>query len=555
MNKETSAGWKAFKPIIFVCAVLVFFVLGFWIRGYWGESGAGTAAASSEETQTVWTCSMDPQIRQNKPGKCPICGMALIPLSDLSGTAEAVMSFTPEAVKLMEVETTEVQRKKVTADVKLVGKLDYDQTRVKAITSWVPGRIDRLFIDYTGIHVNEGDHMAELYSPELISAQAELLQVMQSAEQINTGSGLIRQSVQETLQSARDKLRLLGVSQKQIEEIEKTGKVLDHLTIYAPIGGVVIEKKADEGMYVQTGTKIYTVADLSELWLMLDAYESDLSWIHYGQEVEFTTEAYPGQVFTATISFVSPVLDEKTRTAKVRAVVDNSDGLLKPDLFVRAVVKAPLTNEGRVMAPDLAGKWICPMHRDVIEEHPGQCPICGMDLVRAETLYKPAEEPAAPPLVIPASAVLITGRKLDRAVVYVQVEGQEAPTFTGREIVLGPRAGDQYIVKEGLMEGEKVVTHGNFKIDSAMQIQAKPSMMTMKDVQGVQASGEQTLCPVMGNPIDKNVFVEYEGKKVYFCCPGCIEKFQAEPEKYLSKLPQFQNKTMNSETTEMEHVH
>ena len=145
--------------------------------------------------------------------------------------------------------------------------------------------------------------------------------------------------------------------------------------------------------------------------------------------------------------------------------------------------------------------------------------------------------------MVPASAALITGRALDKAVVYVQVEGADKPTFVGKEITLGPRAGEYYIVLSGLMEGERVVTNGNFKIDSEMQIQAKPSMMTSPaDAPEEQAimPGEQTHCPVMGNPINKEVFVEYKGKKVYFCCGGCDDVFLKEPEKYLPKLPQFQ---------------
>ena len=549
---------KAGRIVTIATFMVAIFFAGFWIQGKLGKSGP-EIAASSEPAGTIWTCSMHPQIRQNKPGKCPICGMKLIPLKDLSASAKPVMTFSPEAVKLMEVETTAVQRKPVTAEIKLVGKLDYDQTRVKAISAWSAGRIDRLYVDYEGIEVKKGDHLAELYSPELINAQAELLQALQSVKRIDNGAGLVQRSVRETLEASRDKLRLLGVQPEQIERIEKTGEVPDHLTIYAPIGGVVIEKKASEGMYVQTGTKIYTVADLSKLWLILDAYESDLAWLHYGQDVEFTLAAYPGRVFTAQISFISPVLDDQTRTVKVRAVVDNPDGILKPDLFARAIVKSPLTDGGRTMTADLKGKWICPMHPEEIKDHPGTCDICHMDLVPAESLYNVAEEPKKPPLAVPASAVLLTGRKLDHAVVYVEVGGADQPTFVGREIVLGLRAGDEYIVREGLKEGEKVVTHGNFKIDSAMQIQAKPSMMTMQEPEAAADSSaepsaamramaekaadegnEQTICPVMGNPIDKSVFVEYQGKKVYFCCPSCIDTFLKNPEQYLPKLPQFQ---------------
>jgi len=230
-------------------------------------------------------------------------------------------------------------------------------------------------------------------------------------------------------------------------------------------------------MYVQTGTRIYTIADLSQIWVRLDAYESDLLWLRYGQEVEFTTESYPGEVFKGRISFIDPFLNPKTRTVKVRVNVPNLHGKLKPNMFVRATVRADVAAGGRVMDPKLAGKWICPMHPEVVKDEAGKCDICRMPLVRTESLGYVAvtEKESAKPLVIPATAPLVTGK---RAVVYVQLPGRKRPTFEGREIVLGPRAGDYYIVRHGLEEGQLVVTNGNFKIDSALQIQAKPSMMT-----------------------------------------------------------------------------
>jgi Cu(I)/Ag(I) efflux system membrane fusion protein len=369
-----------------------------------------------------------------------------------------------------------VERKFVTAEIRMVGKIDYDETRVKYITSWVPGRIDRLYVDYTGITVSKGDHMVYLYSPELLSSQAELLQAAKAAGNLKPGaSELINKSILATLEAVREKLRLLGLTEEQITEIEKSGEPVDHLTIYAPIGGVVIHKNATEGMYVQTGTKIYTIVDLSRLWVKLDAYESDMMWIRYGQEVEFETEAYPGEVFRGVISFIDPVLDAKTRTVKLRVNVENPEGKLKPEMFVRAVVRAKVAQGGQVMDKAMGGKWICPMHPEIVKNESGSCDICGMDLVTTESLgYVMVDAGGEAPLVIPASAPLVTGK---RAVVYVQVPERETPTYEGREVVLGPRAGDYYIVKSGLAEGEIVVTNGNFKIDSALQIQARPSMM------------------------------------------------------------------------------
>jgi Cu(I)/Ag(I) efflux system membrane fusion protein len=470
--------------------LIAVFAVGYIIRGA-GENKTAEPTASERGTQQSqwWTCAMHPQIHQPKPGKCPICFMDLIPVASSGEDVGArQIVFSEDALKLMEVQTTPVERKFVEAEVRMVGKVEYDESRVKEIAAWVPGRIDRLYVDFTGTLVRKGDHMVYLYSPQLLSAQAELLQAAKAVKESGSGSmELIRQSSIATLEAAREKLRLLGIQKEQIEEIEKTGKPVDHLTIYAPIGGIVIAKHANAGDYVETGAKIYTIVDLSQVWVKLDAYEQDLMWIRYRQQVEFTTEAYPGETFKGTISFIDPILNPATRTVKLRVDVDNSDGRLKPEMFVRAIVRTKVAASGMVMDEDMAGKWICPMHPSVVKTELGKCDICGMDLVTAESLgYVTAAEPNEAPLVIPASAPLITGT---RAVVYVRLADKEKPTFEGREIVLGPRAGDYYLVKEGLAEGERVVTKGNFKIDASLQIQAKPSMMNPEG--GVAPTGHQ----------------------------------------------------------------
>jgi len=477
------------KSIWFLAIVIAAFAAGYIIRGSTeskkeepavGElvsAKSGAVAGEGTQQQQWWTCAMHPQIRQPKPGKCPICFMDLIPVATTEEQVGArTIVFSEEALKLMEVQTTPVERKFVDAEIRMVGKIEYDESRVKEIAAWVPGRIDRLYMDFTGTLVRKGDHMVYLYSPQLLSSQAELLQAAKAVQDSASGTTeLIRRASIATLEAAREKLRLLGLQKEQIEEIEKTGRPTDHLTIYAPIGGIVIAKHANAGDYVDTGTKIYTIADLSQIWVKLDAYESDLAWLRYGQAVEFAAEAYPGEVFKGTISFIDPVLNPMTRTVKLRVNVENPDGRLKPEMFVRAVVRSKMAGVGMVMDENMAGKWICPMHPSVVKTSAGQCDICGMDLVTTESLgYVIAKQAGEPPLVVPATAALITGK---RAVVYVRLADKEKPTFEGREIVLGPRAGDYYLVKEGLEEGEVVVTNGNFKIDSALQIQAKPSMM------------------------------------------------------------------------------
>ncbi len=452
-------------------------LLGYWMASRTPERDPAAVADAPPDANITWTCSMHPQVQMPEPGQCPICYMDLIPMEDDgAGLGPRQLRMTEGAIALADIQVTPVRRQFVTKPVRMVGKVDYDETRLANITARVPGRLDRLFVDYTGVTVREGDHLVKIYSPELIVAQQELLLAHRAAERDGgaTGPGLRARSVQ----LAEEKLRLLGVLEHQIEAIKERGTPSDHLTIYAPIGGVVVERHATEGMYVETGTNIYTIADLSQVWVFMDAYESDVPWLRFGQEVEFTTESFPGEVFHGRVAFIDPVLKEKTRTVRVRVNVPNPERKLKPGMFVRALARSRLAKGGKVFDASLAGKWISPMHPEIVKDGPGQCDICGMDLVPAEELgFIAPEKPEEAPLVIPATAPLVTGQ---RAVVYVRLPVEHELVFEGREVVLGPRAGGYYLVRHGLEEGELVVTRGNFKIDSALQIQAKPSMMSIE---------------------------------------------------------------------------
>ena len=605
------------KVWVVVAAVLVALVVGVLGRGMFAPGAGGdiTDLTTDEkgQAQEWWTCSMHPQIKLPKAGLCPICNMPLIPLEiQVESGSLRELTVSENAKKLMGIETALVERRFVEAEVRMVGKIDYDETRLKYITAWIAGRLDRLWVDYTGVPVRKGDHLVLLYSPELLSAQEELLQAIETVKSLSESSiSIIRETSEATVVAVREKLRLWGLKPEQIAEIEKRGTVSDHMTIYAPIGGIVIHKNAQEGMYVKTGTRIYTIADLTEVWIRLDAYESDLMWLRYGQKVEFTTEAYPGEEFVGTIAFMDPILTQTTRTVKVRINAKNPKMKLKPGMFVRAIAKSKIASSGKVMNKALAGKWICRMHPDVVKESAGKCDICEMPLVRTESLgYLGVDITTADkPLVIPVSAALVTGggKAGSRAIVYVEIDpsllrtvdvgdwaallgmihgaaktptdgfagtpfghfwsllsdslreqlldrqpsetlpmgvrhrfvakvndvlrgrtlyqpeiwsgveigaeatgylrrgldnlpqrevnrfnrlllerifpdeiakGRYAPTFEGQEVVLGPRAGEYYLVRYGLTEGQRVVTKGSFKIDAELQIQAKPSMMT-----------------------------------------------------------------------------
>jgi len=419
-----------------VMAVALAFLLGYVTNSRISAVPAAetsTSAGGEEKADTrMYTCSMHPQIRRRGPGKCPICGMDLVPVTaeykQEEGSSRRYVT-SDSARALMQVETSSVDRRPVSREIRMVGKVEYDETTLGHISAWVPGRLDRLYVDYTGVEVTKGDPMAEIYSPDLITAQEELLQAIDAVRALeNSDVEIVKESTRRMVEDARAKLRLWGLSPEQVEEIEKRRTPSDHVTLNAPTSGVVVHKSGQEGMYVKTGTHIYTIARLDEVWVKLDAYESDLAWLREGQEVVFSAKPYPGEVFKGRISFIDPILDDKTRTVKVRVNVPNPDRKLKPGIFVNGLVKAQATD-----------------------------PKNGN------------------PLVIPVTAALVTGR---RAIVYVEVPDSERPTFEGREIVLGPRAGDYYIVRNGLEEGEIVVINGAFKIDSALQIQAKPSMMT-----------------------------------------------------------------------------
>ncbi len=471
------AGW-----IGLVIVIILAFSFGIMISGGSDSSNATAHEHSAEASSapTVWTCSMHPQIKLPKPGKCPICLMDLIPLETGSGEEldPSQIRISKYAKELAQIQSTPVSRGFAEAEIRMVGKIAYDERKVNYITAWVPGRLDRLYADFTGMTVNKGDHMVYMYSPELLAAQEELLQAKKAIVALGkTKSSILKGTAEQTLVASREKLSLYGLTGTQIQDIENTEQTTTHLTINAPIGGVVVHKNVKEGMYVKTGTQIYTIVDLSKLWIYFEAYESDLPWLRYGQTVQFTSPSFPGEKFDATISFIDPVVDPRKRTIRIRAIVENKNNLLKPDMFVSGIVKSKIDNNGKVIDKNLAGKWISPMHPEIVKDGPGSCDVCGMALVKAEELgysTKTIMDKDAP-LLIPVTAPMITGK---RAIVYVEIPNEEEPLFEGREVVLGPRAGDFYVVKSGLAEGGLVVVNGAFKIDSELQIQAKPSMMS-----------------------------------------------------------------------------
>lgn len=412
-----------------------------------------TAPAGAEQ---VWTCSMHPQVRLDRPGKCPICGMPLIPAAAAASGAggEVMLQFSDHALAMASVETAAVERREVFHELRAVGKVEYDETSLATITARVDGYAERLFVNFTGVEVRAGEPLAEVYSPELLVAQQELLIALQSGMGGPDGP---------LAQAARLKLLRLGLTEEQIRELGETEELSDRVTLLSPITGTVIEKAIVQSSAFGTGEALYRIANLDAVWADLDVYEFDLAWVRSGQTVEIAAEALPGRVLEGLVSFVQPIVNEATRTIRVRVQVENADHALKPGMFVSATIQTAL----EPAAP--ATGFICPMdcEHGRTYEAPGACPVCGMELVPV-----PAVEDAASPgqLVVPASAVLDSGT---RRIVYVEISrGLYAP----REVTVGPRAGEWYPVMRGLAEGERVATRGGFLIDSQFQITGHPSL-------------------------------------------------------------------------------
>ncbi|MEW6530936.1 MAG: efflux RND transporter periplasmic adaptor subunit [Thermodesulfobacteriota bacterium] len=477
------------KPLLVALAILIAFVAGYYLSGGGSTPRDKHADQPATETSqqkadksvppketakaTLWTCSMHPQIKLPNPGKCPICFMDLIPLETGTGpvtTASLTQySMSETAKKLAEVQTSPVKREQAKLSLNMVGMVFEDETRVAFVPARVDGRLDELYVNFTGVMVNEGDPMVKIWSPTLIKSQVELFESTRTKE-----------VDPEVVKGAEEKLMQQGLTREQVDEIKAKQKPILYVTLRAPIKGVVMKKMAILGQFVKEGQEMYMINDLSRVWVKLDAYETDMPWIRYGQDVTFTTPSVPGKTFKGRVLFIDPVLDTKTRSVKVRVEADNPDLSLRPGMFVSARLEAEVDAQGRVIKSEWAGKYICPVHpSDTPSDTPGICPESKMELKPASAFGYVDDKNPVHPLIIPAGAPLITGK---RSIVYVELPKTEQPTYELREVVLGPKTADKYVVYEGLKEGERVVAHGNFKIDSAMQILARSSMMHAPDV-------------------------------------------------------------------------
>ena len=402
--------------IIVIIAILSGFAFGWLLKPSQNQSvNPSQDQPIAESANQIWTCSMHPQIRQNEPGACPLCGMDLIPLSESSSDDPLVLEMTSEAVKLANIQTTTIgwEAGQSGKTIRLSGKVQADERLASSLVAHVPGRIEKLFVTYTGEQVNKGQKLATLYSPELITAQRELLEALKLA-QVNPG----------LLEAARNKLRYWKIGDAAIEAIEQKGAVQEFITLYADESGVVTKRRVAVGDYVKQGESLFDLMNLGKVWVLFDAYEEDLSSVSVGDKIEFTTPSISNTTFKTRITFIDPTINPNTRVASLRTEVSNSKGLLKPEMLVYGIFQRK-------------------------------------NISRTQ-------------LTIPKTAVLWTGT---RSVVFVKMPDTPIPSFQYREVEIGEGLGDAYQLISGLETGEEVVTYGSFSIDAAAQLNNQASMM------------------------------------------------------------------------------
>lgn len=404
------------KSTIYIAlgTLLVGVLIGWFFFADGKKATHSDSDASEHAESQIWTCTMHPQIRMTEPGDCPICGMELVSLRTGSSSEDpSTLSMSPSAMSLANVQTSVVEKQKPVKEIRMNGKVKADETRVFSQVSHIQGRIERLMVNFTGESIRKGQIVAYVYSPELATGQEELFEAYK-----------IKESQPELYRASREKLKNWKLTESQIDKILSSGQIQETFPVLSDVSGVVINKRVNSGDYVQKGQALFEVANLSRVWVLFDVYENDIQWMKSGDEVEFSVQSLPGKILKSRISFIDPVIDPARRVASVRIEISNAGEYLKPDMFATGIVKTPLSSQKEA-------------------------------------------------LIVPKSSVLWTGK---RSVVYVKESGAGA-NFKMREVTLGPVLGDGYLIKEGLSEGEEVVTNGTFSIDAAAQLAGKPSMM------------------------------------------------------------------------------
>ena len=368
-----------------------------------------------------WTDPMTPGYKSDKPGKSPFMDMDLVPVYEeapASGTAKPVagystISLPPERQQAIGVRLGKAETRDVTKSIRTVGRVTFDETLQHQIHAKFEGYVERLYVDYTGKPVRKGQALLTIYSPELLATQQEYLLAVRARKQLETSSSAeIARGGVNLYESARQRLLLWDISPAQIQELERTGQPQKALTLYSPVDGFVLSKNAVAGARVMPADTLFEIADIRRVWVLADVYESEAPFVLQGQTAKMSLSYLPGRTWTGKVTFIAPVLDEKSRTVKARLEFQNPDGTLKPEMYADVLLERRL---GRVVT-------------------------------------------------VPEASVLSTG---SRAIVFVaKGEGR----FEPREVKTGARVNGYWEIREGVAAGEEVVTQANFLIDSESRL-------------------------------------------------------------------------------------
>jgi len=401
--------------------------------------GTALSLAGDAPGKTLYTCGMHPQVIQDHPGNCPICGMKLTPIRQDIGaensTGSAVLAVDAAARQNMNLRTATLATGPLHKVIRTVGTIDYNETALADVTTKFKGWIEKLDVDATGELVHRGEPMFEIYSPDLYSAEAEYLLALHGPATNDPGAAELRET-------ATTKLKFFDVPDSAIAGLAQSGTPLKTMPVYAPISGFVIEKNVVQGQMVDAGMKLYRIADLAVVWVIAEIYEQDLPFVQLGQEAVVKAASLPDREFRGRVTYVYPTVDEKTRTARVRLEFENPGYFLKPGMFVSAEIQADL---------------------------PG------------------------PALLVPDAAVLRSGAR--NTVFVALAEGR----FEPREVTLGVEAEDSLIqVLSGLQAGDRIVTSGQFLLDSESQLREAIDKMQGQTPAGTLAGTAAS--PTNGQP-------------------------------------------------------
>jgi len=402
------------------------------------ELKAGMVDPKTGKKIKYWAAPMDPTYIRNEPGKSPM-GMDLVPVYEEEGEEKepaSTIRIDPVTIQNMGVRMERVERKPLVKNIRTYGNITYDERRIYAVNTKFNGWIEKLYVDFIGEKVRKGQPLFDIYSPELVTAQEEYLLSLHHNESLKESPyDSIREGAQRLLNASLTRLRYWDLTEKQIEQIEKTGNVQKTLTIYSPARGVVIKKNAFQGHYVKAGEHQYEIADLSRVWVDVEVYEYELPWIQKGMPAKMELSYMPGKIFTGKVLYVYPFLEAKTRTAKLRLEFPNPDYQLKPDMYANVTLKSAVSGNS---------------------------------------------------LVIPQEAVIDSGV---RKIVFVALGKGK---FQPREVKLGLEGNDdEFQVLEGLKENEQIVVSAQFMLDSESRLREAIQKMLEVRQPGAPATAAQ----------------------------------------------------------------